>query len=68
MTHARTLALVIAAAAAITTIAPAGAADLLKLTVGQRGNWDTSISYLGEQAVNACGGDRWIWQRFHSAS
>jgi len=36
MTHARTLALVIAAAAAITTIAPAGAADLLKLTVGQR--------------------------------
>jgi NitT/TauT family transport system substrate-binding protein len=50
MTHARTLALVIAAAAAITTIAPAGAADLLKLTVGQRGNWDTSISYLGEKA------------------
>ena len=33
-----------------TTIAPAGAADLLKLTVGQRGNWDTSISYLGEKA------------------
>ena len=44
------LALVIATAAAITTIAPAGAADLLKLTVGQRGNWDTSISYLGEKA------------------
>ena len=50
MTHARTLTLVIAAAAAITTIAPADAADLLKLTVGQRGNWDTSISYLGEKA------------------
>ena len=28
----------------------APAADLLKLTVGQRGNWDTSISHLGEKA------------------
>ena len=50
MTHARTLTFVIAAAAAITATAPADAADLLKLTVGQRGNWDTSISYLGEKA------------------
>jgi NitT/TauT family transport system substrate-binding protein len=50
MTHARTLTLVIAAAAALTISAPADAADLLKLTVGQRGNWDTSIAYLGEKA------------------
>jgi NitT/TauT family transport system substrate-binding protein len=50
MTHARTLTLVVAAAAAITMTAPADAADLLKLTVGQRGNWDTSIAYLGEKA------------------
>jgi len=50
MTHARTLTLVIATAAALTISAPADAADLLKLTVGQRGNWDTSIAYLGEKA------------------
>lgn len=50
MTHARSLTLVIAAAAALTISAPADAADLLKLTVGQRGNWDTSIAYLGEKA------------------
>jgi len=24
--------------------------------------------HLGEQAVNACGGDQWIWRRFHSTS
>ena len=24
--------------------------------------------HLGEQAVNACSGERWIWRRFHSAS
>jgi NitT/TauT family transport system substrate-binding protein len=50
MTHARTLTLVIAATAALIVTAPADAADLLKLTVGQRGNWDTSIAYLGEKA------------------
>ena len=44
--------LTLALAAAATLLAPpaASAADLLKLTVGQRGNWDTSISYLGEKA------------------
>ena len=50
MTHARILTLVIAAATAITMTAPADAADLLKITVGQRGNWDTSIAHLGEKA------------------
>jgi len=47
--HARYLALVTAAAMLAATPA-ASAADLLKITVGQRGNWDTSISHLGEKA------------------
>jgi NitT/TauT family transport system substrate-binding protein len=54
MTQARPLAvaltLALAATAVLTAVLPAQAADLLKLTVGQRGNWDTSISYLGEKA------------------
>jgi NitT/TauT family transport system substrate-binding protein len=29
---------------------PASAADLFKITVGQRGNWDTSVTVLGEKA------------------
>jgi NitT/TauT family transport system substrate-binding protein len=29
---------------------PASAADKLKMTVGQRGNWDTSVLHLGERA------------------
>jgi NitT/TauT family transport system substrate-binding protein len=47
--HARYLAFVIVAAMLAAT-PPAAAADLLKITVGQRGNWDTSISHLGEKA------------------
>jgi NitT/TauT family transport system substrate-binding protein len=50
MTQARPLAMALAAAAVLAAALPAQAADLLKLTVGQRGNWDTSISYLGEKA------------------
>jgi NitT/TauT family transport system substrate-binding protein len=50
MTHARNLTLALAAAAALAATLPASAADLLKITVGQRGNWDTSISHLGEKA------------------
>jgi NitT/TauT family transport system substrate-binding protein len=50
MTHARNLALALTAAAALAATTPASAADLLKVTVGQRGNWDTSISHLGEKA------------------
>jgi NitT/TauT family transport system substrate-binding protein len=50
MTQVRVLALALAAAAILLEPPPASAADLLKLTVGQRGNWDTSISYLGEKA------------------
>jgi NitT/TauT family transport system substrate-binding protein len=41
----------ICAAAAIAAIsASASADDLLKLTIGQRGNWDTSIPHLGAKA------------------
>jgi NitT/TauT family transport system substrate-binding protein len=36
------------AAAALTT--PASADDLVKMTIGQRGNWDTAIPHLGEKA------------------
>jgi NitT/TauT family transport system substrate-binding protein len=33
-----------------TLTAPAAADDLVKMTIGQRGNWDTSIAHLGEKA------------------
>src|ERR1700716_4240510 len=46
----RTLTIALAAAAVLAAAIPATAADLLKITVGQRGNWDTSIAYLGEKA------------------
>jgi NitT/TauT family transport system substrate-binding protein len=49
MTHARHL--IFAAAAVMLWPTPASfAADALKLTVGQRGNWDTSVSHLGDKA------------------
>ena len=47
--HARYLSLAVAAAV-LAAMTPASAADLLKITVGQRGNWDTSIAHLGEKA------------------
>jgi NitT/TauT family transport system substrate-binding protein len=46
----RTLTIALAAAAVLAANLPAFAADLLKITVGQRGNWDTSIAHLGDQA------------------
>lgn len=40
-----------AAAVAMPTLTtPAAADDLVKMTIGQRGNWDTSITHLGEKA------------------
>src|SRR5471030_1868804 len=39
-----------AALAAIVAASPACAEDLLKLTIGQRGNWDTAITELGTKA------------------
>ena len=44
------LKLVCAAAAIAAMSAPAGADDLVKLTIGQRGNWDTAIPHLGTKA------------------
>ena len=43
----------LALAAIATTIAigqPASADDLVKMTIGQRGNWDTAVPHLGEKA------------------
>jgi NitT/TauT family transport system substrate-binding protein len=39
-----------AAIAAVTLATPAAADDLVKLTIGQRGNWDTAIAHLGDKA------------------
>jgi NitT/TauT family transport system substrate-binding protein len=39
-----------AALAAIVFTGHAQAADQLKLAIGQRGNWDTAVAYLGEKA------------------
>src|SRR4026208_2638628 len=33
-----------------TLTAPAAADDLVKMTIGQRGNWDTAITNLGDKA------------------
>jgi NitT/TauT family transport system substrate-binding protein len=49
MKHMRTLAGAAAIAAVIFT-SPATADDLVKVTIGQRGNWDTAICHLGEKA------------------
>ncbi len=35
---------------AISRVSPADAQDKLKLAVGQRGNWDTSVSEVGQRA------------------
>src|SRR6478609_6751691 len=39
-----------AAIAMATRTAPAAADDLVKMTIGQSGNWDTSITHLGDKA------------------
>jgi len=50
MAHIRHLALALAGAALLASLAPASAQDKLKLTIGQRGNWDTAIAHLGSKA------------------
>ena len=35
---------------ALAALAPAGRADTIKATIGQRGNWDTAIIHLGTKA------------------
>lgn len=49
MKHLRQLAGA-AAIAAVAAVSPACADDLVKMTIGQRGNWDTAIPHLGEKA------------------
>jgi NitT/TauT family transport system substrate-binding protein len=49
MKHIRTLAGAIAVAA-IAFTSSAQADDLVKMTIGQRGNWDTAITQLGDKA------------------
>ena len=49
MQHVRHL-LGAAALAAVALTTPACADDLVKLTIGQRGNWDTAITHLGDKA------------------
>jgi NitT/TauT family transport system substrate-binding protein len=48
MKHLRLIAGAAVIAAALT--GPASAEDLLKLTIGQRGNWDTAVAELGTKA------------------
>lgn len=50
MMHARKLILALATAAIVSAQHAALAEDQLKLTIGQRGNWDTAISQLGDAA------------------
>jgi len=48
MTHVRAVALAIIAATLAASL-PASADDMVKITIGQRGNWDTAISHLGSK-------------------
>jgi NitT/TauT family transport system substrate-binding protein len=49
MRQARKIVLALAAVASLAAGAPASAQDMLKLTIGQRGNWDTAIAHLGDK-------------------
>src|SRR5437763_3525851 len=50
MTRIHQLAVALATAALLAATSPASAQDKLKLTIGQRGNWDTAIAQLGSKA------------------
>src|SRR5882672_9973343 len=50
MTRIHQLAVAFTAAALLAAASPASAQDKLKLTIGQRGNWDTAIAQLGSKA------------------
>jgi len=54
MAYVRHLVLALAGAALLATLSPASAQESgqykLKLTIGQRGNWDTAIAHLGAKA------------------
>ncbi len=40
----------VAAIAAIAIASPAAIDDLVKMTIGHHGNWDTAVPHLGERA------------------
>jgi NitT/TauT family transport system substrate-binding protein len=46
----RALTFTLTLAAALYAAPPASAAEAFKITVGQRGNWDTSVAHLGDKA------------------
>lgn len=46
MKHVR----ILLAASALLAAVPAAAQDAVKMTIGQRGNWDTAVPHLGEKA------------------
>jgi len=50
MRYLKTLARAAAAAALMFAASAAAADDVLKLTIGQRGNWDTAITHIGTKA------------------
>jgi len=50
MIRPRNLILAIATTALMSAGQPASADDQVRLTIGQRGNWDTAISHLGDKA------------------
>src|SRR6202047_5136417 len=50
MWRSRRIALALALATLVGTSQPASAEDTVKLAVGQRGNWDTSVSEIGQRA------------------
>src|SRR5262245_52793017 len=50
MTRIRQLSVALIGVALLAAALPASAQDKLKLTIGQRGNWDTAIAQLGSKA------------------
>src|SRR6266545_2453717 len=50
MIRIRQLSVALIGAALLAAASPASAQDKLKLTIGQRGNWDTAIAQLGTKA------------------
>jgi NitT/TauT family transport system substrate-binding protein len=50
MTLTRRIALTLTATVLLAATMPASAEDKLKVTIGQRGNWDTAIAHLGSKA------------------
>ena len=50
MKHIRHMAAAALVTAAFAGAQPASAQDTLKMTIGQRGNWDTAITHLGTKA------------------